>query len=145
MFHQQILARQFSLLAFFIIRVQLQLQYYLVRYYNHVASIEELAAAKKKDDNTAKRRAALHKRVHAVESRTKNSAEWTTAELGTMLVYHKNKTDPKVASTLEGMRTQWLERKNRTVERLLTTDQINVVLGTQLDEKKDRGVKSGFI
>ena len=110
----------------------------------------EAAAAQQKDYNAAKRRAALHKRVHAVENCTKNSDEWTAAEFGTMLVYHKSKKDPKVASTLEGMRTQWLERKNRIVERLLTMDQIDAILGAQLennDEKKDLGiiVTSGFI
>ena len=89
----------------------------LVEFKNKKCRIEA-EAAKKKDDNAAKRRAALHKRVHAVENRTNNSDEWTASEFGTMLVYHKSKKDPKVASTLEGMRTQWLERKNRIVERL---------------------------
>ena len=65
----------------------------------------------KKDDNVAKRRAALHKRVHAVYNRTKDSDEWTANELGAMLVYYKNKKDQKVGNALESMRVQWLERK----------------------------------
>ena len=57
----------------------------------------ELAAESKNNDNAAKRRAALHKRVHAVQNRTNSSDEWTVAEFGAMLVYHKSKKDPKVA------------------------------------------------